>query len=185
MSVKILCPYCGQRYEIENYQEGATIECACCNQTIALTLGLLDTEPDTPIEIGNNANTPLEESTSVSEATREIAIDNDEAEDADNQQLVVAKPKKKTPILCAVLNALGIVLAICLFVAIVGVIISEFDSDPFIPPREPPLGLMGVELLSSLSCFGLSQIVQCLFDIRENSVRQIELLKKLVDGKHG
>lgn len=181
MSVKILCPYCGQRYEIENYQEGATIECSCCNQTIVLTLGLLDTEPDAPIEIGNSASAPLEESTSVSEATQEIAMDNDEAEDADSQEFVVAKPKKKMPILCVVLNAIGIFSSMWLLMTIVVVIVDGFSSEPDVPP----FGIMGIELLVSLSCFGLSQIVQCLFDIRENSVRQTELLEKLVDGKRG
>ena len=167
MSVKILCPYCGQRYEVQGYEEGATVECASCGQNIVLTLGLLDTQPDEPLVIKKEE--PKPEPPKEEEPTREIAPIEEEPEQP------TRKPKKKNPpFLCCVLSSIGVILAI---ISVFGIIVSILDRNS-----------SGIEIMlgvffSCLLCFGLSDLVKCIFDIKDNAIKQTELLEKLVNGK--
>ena len=47
MSITIHCPYCNQRYELDDFKEGAKVECAKCSQKFTLDLMLVDVDTKT------------------------------------------------------------------------------------------------------------------------------------------
>ena len=47
MITKIKCPNCGQRYELDDYEDGARVACQVCNQEFVLDMSVIDElQPD-------------------------------------------------------------------------------------------------------------------------------------------
>ena len=43
MSVRIHCPFCDQKYDLDDFKEGIEVECASCAQKFTLEMSLIDT----------------------------------------------------------------------------------------------------------------------------------------------
>ena len=48
MSVRIHCPFCNQKYDLDDFKEGAKVECANCSQKFTLDMMLVDANIRTP-----------------------------------------------------------------------------------------------------------------------------------------
>jgi len=48
MSVQIHCPYCNQKYDLDEFMEGAKVECAKCSQKFTLDMMLVDANDRAP-----------------------------------------------------------------------------------------------------------------------------------------
>ena len=43
MSVRIHCPFCDQKYDLDDFKEGVEVECVSCAQKFTLEMSLIDT----------------------------------------------------------------------------------------------------------------------------------------------
>lgn len=47
MSVRIHCPFCDQKYDLDDFKEGVEVECASCAQKFTLEMSLIGTTGET------------------------------------------------------------------------------------------------------------------------------------------
>lgn len=59
MSVRIHCPFCDQKYDLDDFKEGVEVECAKCSQKFTLEMSLIDTTGDSGGIAGRKTSIPI------------------------------------------------------------------------------------------------------------------------------
>ena len=111
MSVRIHCPFCDQKYDLDDFKEGVEVECAKCSQKFTLEMSLIDTTGEVK---ANNSAPRVNRDTPQPPASRNQIKENTVASAKANNPKKpsdAAKPRRMLSLLLAIGMFIGSVIA--------------------------------------------------------------------------
>lgn len=126
MSVRILCPFCDQKYDLDDFREGVEVECTKCSQKFTLEMSLIDTTGE--FKANNSAPRVNRDTPPLPPASHSQIKENTVTSSKENN------PKKPS---CAAesRSTLSLFLAVGMFIGSVIAFINGCDGIMYSPPR--------------------------------------------------
>lgn len=160
MSVKIACPWCGQHYLLDECAEGGLIVCKRCGKEVSVTKELMDACSHCNILNGKEVKSTLP------------------SNDDRTQAIPPMRKKENEPNVCVCFKAVSV---ICVAWMVVKTALMFFLW------KGDPIGRAAIEMniavwmTRALLFWGCAKLLYYVSEIRKQTIRQRELLERLLD----
>ena len=161
MKIAIKCPFCGEQYELEQFEEGLEAECEKCGNTFTISMNMLDMSPKTNNGASQKINIKNKESLSASRSF--IPKSKNNLNNIYGEGKIVAFFRKNKSLInhLLLLFISLILLCLCLFILILAVVTEktyyEYDVRSFYPERDKITGegkrVYGTDIENDKGCF--------------------------------
>ena len=123
MKIAIKCPFCGEQYELEQFEEGLEAECEKCGNTFTISMNMLDMSPKTNNGASQKINIKNKESLSASRSF--IPKSKNNLNNIYGEGKIVALFRKAKPLINHLLLLFISIILLCLFVLILAVVTEK------------------------------------------------------------
>ena len=194
MKTRIACPICGFKAEIDDFEEGSTVECPQCAERFQLEMSVIDTEtsdeakeeipesqetlpPSPPVAPVPAGLPPQEQESKAKEEKEEKPQEDSSGQTQEGESTLNEFPEGKyhQPILSGFIE-----IFIFLDLVVVGLFSLYMFSEGNGLSKTIGFVALIITIIIDLFIYGFAQILNYIGEIRFHSIRQTNLLIKIL-----